>query len=149
MNIDALTIFYQLILATFLGALVGFEREVHGKAAGLRTYSLVALGSCLFTIVSAAGFLGVSGAYDPSRVASQIVVGIGFIGVGIIFLRGDDVQGLTTAAGIWLSAAVGMAVGVQMYWVALFASFLSLFILWGLKFAERPFHKGEKDKNDS
>ncbi|MBI2637311.1 MAG: MgtC/SapB family protein [Candidatus Sungbacteria bacterium] len=143
MDLDISSIFYQLILAAFLGSLIGFEREVHGKAAGLRTYSLVSLGACLFTIVSSVGFADAVG-YDPSRVASQVVVGIGFIGAGIIFVRGEEVQGLTTAAGLWIAGAIGMAVGVKLYLIAIFAALLVLFVLWILKFVERPFHKDEQ-----
>ncbi len=91
-------IFFQLFLAFFLGALLGFEREWRRKAAGLRTYSLVALGACLFTVISLYGFRGVGAqGLDPSRIASQVVVGIGFIGAGVIFSKGDAVRGLTTA----------------------------------------------------
>src|SRR4051794_19323537 len=102
-------------LALFLSALIGVEREVRAKSAGLRTHTLVGLGSAVFMLVSKYGFgdlvdqAGVS--VDPSRIAAQVVSGIGFIGGGLIFVRRDIVRGLTTAATVWLAAAVGMAAG--------------------------------------
>lgn len=142
-----LSIFFQLFLAFLLGAFLGFEREWRRKAAGLRTYSLVALGACLFTVISLYGFHGAGGtSLDPSRIASQVVVGIGFIGAGVIFSKGDAVRGLTTAAGLWLSAAIGVAVGVRMFAVALFATLLGVFILSALRWSETILHGG-KDKN--
>src|SRR3989344_583622 len=111
----------QLTLSTVLGMLIGIERQRRGKPAGLRTYTLVALGSTLFTAISLNGGLSGIGAggYDPSRLASQVVVGIGFIGAGMIFLKEDSVFGLTTAAGLWATAAVGMAIGFSLYAVAI------------------------------
>lgn len=142
-----LNIFFQLFLAFVLGAFLGFEREWRRKAAGLRTYSLVALGACLFTVISLYGFHGANGtSLDPSRIASQVVVGIGFIGAGVIFSKGDVVRGLTTAAGLWLSAAIGVAVGVKMFAVAVFATALGVFILSVLRWSETILHGG-KDKN--
>lgn len=136
-------IFVQLALAVLLGALIGLEREYQGKSAGLRTYALVALGSCLFTIVSIVGFKAFSGltSYDPTRIAAQVVVGIGFIGGGLIFLRGDIVYGLTTAAGLWISAALGVAVGAGLYAAAIFTAILSLLILLILKKFEQYIHR--------
>jgi len=102
-------------LALVLSALIGLEREARAKSAGLRTHTLVGLGSAVFMIVSKYGFgdlLHVSGiSIDPSRIAAQVVSGIGFIGGGLIFVRRDSVRGLTTAATVWLAAAVGMAAG--------------------------------------
>ncbi|OHA00263.1 MAG: hypothetical protein A3G49_02800 [Candidatus Sungbacteria bacterium RIFCSPLOWO2_12_FULL_41_11] len=130
----------------FLGAGIGMEREVHGKAAGLRTYSLVSLGACLFTIISIYGFREFAPVgFDPSRIASQVVVGIGFIGAGLIFLRANEIQGLTTAAGLWISAAVGMSVAVKMYWISIFASFLAIFVLRVLRWFEPYFHSAHKN----
>src|SRR3989338_10931635 len=111
LNPETIQMIYQNALAAFLGMLVGFEREYRGKPAGLRTYMLVALGAALFTILSAtslAGDLGRS-SFDPSRIASQVVVGIGFIGGGLIIFKNDRMEGLTTAAGLWATAAIGMA----------------------------------------
>src|SRR5256714_8018264 len=97
----------RLLVALVLGAIIGLERERQERAAGLRTVTMVALGSCLFTVVGAFGFSQT----DPSRVAAQIVTGIGFLGAGTIFLRKDLVRGVTTAATIWAVAAIGMAGG--------------------------------------
>ncbi|MFY9461734.1 MAG: MgtC/SapB family protein [Candidatus Sungiibacteriota bacterium] len=144
---ETLSIFIQLLLAVFLGALIGLERELQGKSAGLRTYALVSLGACLFTIVPLYGFKGFLdvSALDPSRVAAQVVLGIGFLGGGIIFLKGDIVYGLTTAAGLWISAALGVAVGAGLYWAAIFATFIALAILNVLKVAERYIHRNRPE----
>ncbi len=124
----------QLVLAVVLGSLVGFEREIARKTAGIRTFALVALGSALFSIISKYAFKefwGVPG-FDPSRIASQVVVGIGFLGAGLIIFKESRLQGLTTAAGLWVSAAIGMAVGFRLYSIAIFATFLTLAVLWML-----------------
>lgn len=105
---------WRLGLALALSSVIGIEREIRQKSAGLRTYALVGTGSALFMLVSAYGFADVLGSHstlDPSRVAAQIVSGIGFIGGGVIFVRRDAVRGLTTAAGVWATAAIGMAAG--------------------------------------
>ena len=105
----------ELALAFVLSALIGLEREIKQKAAGLRTYTLVGVAAALFMLVSKYGFTDVLSTYrvvlDPSRVAAQVVSGIGFIGAGVIFMRRDVVRGLTTAASVWVTAAVGMACG--------------------------------------
>ena len=110
-----LDILWRLGLALLLSSAIGVEREMRQKMAGLRTYSLVGVGAALFMLVSIFGFGDMVGhrsvSLDPSRVAAQIVSGIGFIGGGIIFVRRDTVKGLTTAAGVWVTAAVGMACG--------------------------------------
>src|SRR3989338_4514250 len=138
-----LTMIGQMVLSIILGGLIGFERERRGKQAGLRTFTLVALGSTLFTILSVGGFpgSGASLAYDPSRIASQIVVGIGFLGGGLIFLKEDYVYGLTTAAGLWATAAIGMAIGFHMYGVAVVATFLILLVLWVFKLLDKRIAK--------
>ena len=115
----------QLVLAAFLGAIVGVERNLAGKTAGMRTYALVALGSTLFSLMSTAAFaeyVGIS-SLDPSRVAAQIVVGIGFIGAGMIIFSENRLSGLTTAAGLWVTAAIGMAVAYKFYLIAIFSNF--------------------------
>src|SRR5437764_13311665 len=127
----------RLLVALLLGALIGLERERQERAAGLRTVTMVSLGSCLFTVVGAYGFL----ATDPSRVAAQIVTGIGFLGAGTIFLRKDLVRGLTTAATIWATAAIGMAAGTARYFEAFFTTLLVLAVLMVLKPVERRFFK--------
>lgn len=130
----------QLLLATFLGALVGLEREYKRRAAGLRTHSLVCLGAALFTIISLEAFTGwlikPGVSFDPGRIVSQIVLGIGFIGAGLIIFRQSQVEGLTTAAGIWVVAAIGVAVGTKLYLIAIFSTFLTLGILAGLRILE-------------
>lgn len=130
---------FQLFLATFLGALVGFERKWKRKSAGLQTYSLVALGSCLFTLIAFQFFAGFSGKdinFDPSRVIQAVATGIGFIGAGVIFFREDRVEGLTTAAGLWVAAGIGVAVGANFYYLAIISTFLTLLILAGLGLLE-------------
>ena len=117
----------RLVLAVALGAVIGFQRERAGKPAGLRTNTLICLGAALFTIVSVSGF-----SMDPARVAAGIVTGIGFLGAGAIIMRREEgmVIGLTTAATIWAVAAIGLAVGLGMYLVAVVASALVLGILY-------------------
>jgi len=127
----------RLLVALILGAVVGLERERQERAAGLRTVTMVSLGSCLFTLVGAYGFPNT----DPSRVAAQIVTGIGFLGAGTIFLRKDLVRGLTTAATIWTVAAIGMAAGTSQYIVAFFTTLLILSVLMVLKPIEKRFFK--------
>jgi putative Mg2+ transporter-C (MgtC) family protein len=104
----------RLVLAAILGSLIGFERERLLWAAGIRTHMLVCVGACLFMIVSAYGFgavLGPNVVLDPSRVAAQVVSGIGFLGAGAILARGEIIKGLTSAASIWTVAAIGLSVG--------------------------------------
>jgi putative Mg2+ transporter-C (MgtC) family protein len=134
---NALDLMVRLLIALILGAVVGLERERQERAAGLRTVTMVSLGSCLFTIVGAYGFPNT----DPSRVAAQIVTGIGFLGAGTIFLRKDLVRGLTTAATIWAVAAIGMAAGTSQYIIAVFTTLLILSVLMVLKPIERRFFK--------
>jgi putative Mg2+ transporter-C (MgtC) family protein len=133
----ALDLMVRLLVALVLGAFIGLERERQERAAGLRTVTMVSLGSCLFTIVGAYGFPNT----DPSRVAAQIVTGIGFLGAGTIFLRKDLVRGLTTAATIWSVAAIGMAAGTAQYLIAFFTTLLILSVLMVLKPIERRFFK--------
>ncbi len=129
----------RLALAAFLGGLIGFEREIREREAGLRTHLLVSLGSALFTIVGAYGFHSFldSGANvvraDPTRIAAQIVTGIGFLGAGAIIRQGLSVRGLTTAATLWVVAAVGLAAGAGYYSVAVITTALVLLALWPLR----------------
>jgi len=124
----------ELGLAFFLSALVGLEREYRQKAAGFRTYTLVGVSAALFMLISKYGFDDVLSAgrvvVDPSRVAAQIVSGLGFIGGGVIFMRRDTVRGLTTAASVWLTAAIGMACGAGMTIVALLTTLGYLAIMF-------------------
>jgi len=110
-----------------LGAIIGFERELHRQPAGFRTHALVSLGAALFTVVSAHGFGGSS--VDPTRIAAQIVTGIGFIGAGTILQHRGSVRGLTTAASLWAVAAIGMASGAGMLPMAVIGTFLILVVL--------------------
>jgi putative Mg2+ transporter-C (MgtC) family protein len=125
----------ELGLAFVLSALIGAEREWRQKSAGLRTHTLVGVGSALFLIVSKYGFTDVlepgRTAFDPSRVAAQIVSGIGFIGGGLIFVRGDIVRGLTTAAIVWMTAAIGMACGAGLALLAIFVTAMHFVIVLG------------------
>jgi putative Mg2+ transporter-C (MgtC) family protein len=132
----------RLGAALLLGALVGLERESNEHSAGLRTNALVSLGCAMFTIISAYGFSGLLGEnhvqVDPTRIASYVVAGIGFLGAGAIFRLQDKekVKGLTTAAAIWVVAAIGMACGAGMLWEAVALTALTLVVLIGLRFAE-------------
>ena len=123
----------RIFIASLLGGAIGLEREYRDKAAGFRTHFLVALGSALFMIISVYGFEGVlTGDFnapirlDVSRIAAQVVTGIGFIGAGTIIFQKNVVKGLTTAAGLWVTAAVGMACGVGMYVLAIVSTLLVL-----------------------
>ncbi len=140
-----LDIAVRLVVAAVLGAAIGFEREIHEHPAGMRTHLLVALGSALFTVVSIFGFVGVLGAgqgapVDPSRVAAQIVTGIGFLGAGAILKFGTTVRGLTTAASLWTTAAIGMAVGAADYVLAAVGTAIVVFSLWPLSWVEDRIH---------
>jgi putative Mg2+ transporter-C (MgtC) family protein len=129
---DQAQVIIELLLATFLATLIGWDREHRGQPAGLRTHILVALGSCLFTGLSIHAFRG-----DTGRVAAQIIVGIGFIGAGTIIRQGGQPHHLTTAASIWATAAVGMAVGVGAWLLALGATL----IIWCVLVVVRQFSK--------
>jgi putative Mg2+ transporter-C (MgtC) family protein len=118
----------RLLLAAALGAVIGYQRERANKPAGLRTHILISLGSALFTVVSIFGF---GDGVDVSRVAAGVVTGIGFIGAGVIFrgMRGDHVMGLTTAASVWVTAAIGLAAGVGMYLIATVVAAITVLVL--------------------
>jgi len=116
----------RLLLATALGAGIGYQRERAGKVAGLRTHILIGLGAALFTVVSVFGF---SGAVDPSRVAAGVVAGVGFIGAGVIFRGEEGVAGLTTAASIWIVAAIGLAAGAGLYLISVIVTLIAIGIL--------------------
>lgn len=117
-----------LIVAALLGFIVGVEREFVRKEAGIKTYSLVTLGAALFTVISFDPNFP-----DPSRIISQIVVGIGFIGAGIIIFHQNKIHGLTTAAGLWVMAGVGVAAGMRQYTLAVAGTLIVLFILLALR----------------
>lgn len=121
---DNLEFFIRIVLAAVLGALVGLERSKRQKEAGVRTHCIIACTSALFMILSKYAFVdlvsvdGLRGA-DPARIAAQVVSGISFLGAGVIFKNGNSIRGLTTAAGMWGTAAVGMAIGAGLYWLGL------------------------------
>lgn len=131
-------IFIRILLAAALGGAVGFEREWSHKVAGLRTHALVAIGAALLSIISISAFPKgvVMIGYDPSRIISNIIVGIGFIGGGAILKNGNQVRGVTTAATLWIVAVIGIAIGVGFIREALFTTgvvYLVLTVLWGLE----------------
>ncbi len=119
------TMALRALYAAFLGAFVGWERQLHGHAAGIRTYGAVSLGACVFTLVSN----HVIAAPDPTRIAAQVVSGIGFLGAGIIIRDAGQTTGLTTAATVWATAAVGMAVAYNMFVLATLTSLLLFLVL--------------------
>ena len=127
----------RVMIALLCGLLIGYERTNRGKGAGIRTHSIVAIGACLMMMISLYGFdgffksydiEGVSLSFDPSRVAAQIVSGIGFLGTGMIFIQKDKITGLTTAAGIWATAGIGMAIGCGMYGIGIAATLLLVIV---------------------
>ncbi len=140
----------RLLVAAGLGSIIGLERERLSWAAGLRTHMLVAVGSALIMIVSAYGFSDVLGTdhvvLDPSRIAAQVVSGIGFLGAGAILLRGEVVRGLTTAASLWAVAAVGLAVGGGLYVAAATATAIILLILAGVKPLEEKYRASRQTR---
>jgi putative Mg2+ transporter-C (MgtC) family protein len=148
--VDQSTALLRLGISFGLGFALGFERELRGQSAGLRTHILVCLGSCLFTLTSlfAEQPLGADThpevRADITRIASQVVVGIGFLGGGAILRHGASVRGLTTAANLWLTASVGLAVGMGIPLLALAATGLALFSLVGLRFLERAIRRFRK-----
>lgn len=130
-------ILVELILAAFLSMVIGLDREARNQPAGLRTHMLVGLGSCLFTVLSLYAF----DASDPARIAAQVVAGVGFLGAGTIIQRKGAAHHLTTAASIWATAAVGMAVGVGAWFLALGATL----IIWIVLAVVRRFSKGTSE----
>jgi putative Mg2+ transporter-C (MgtC) family protein len=142
-GLSAQEIALRLVVAAAVGSIVGLERKRVEQPAGLRDHALVSFGSGLAMIISAYGFQHATGApnvvLDPSRIAAQVITGIGFIGAGTIVLRQDVVRGLTTAASIWVAAALGLAAGGGLYFAAIVATFLVLGILSGIKALERRF----------
>lgn len=143
-TISVTEILLRLFTAAALGSIIGWERERHAWNAGLRTHMMVCLGSALIMIVSAFGFNDILGSknivLDPSRIAAQVVSGIGFLGAGtIFFLRNEIVKGLTTAAGLWTVAAIGLATGSGMYIAALITTAIAYIIVVVLKPVEKHF----------
>ena len=141
--------FAKLILALLLGGLIGTERAVIARqAVGTRTFGLVALGACLLVITANyvnSAYLGVVN-FAPIRIAAAIITGIGFISGGVIIFRGDTLHGVTTAAGLWIAAAVGIAVGYGLNSIAIFASILTLVVFTGMWYLENRFKHWFEDK---
>lgn len=132
-----LTIALQLIVAMSLGMLLGAERTLAGKTAGMRTYALVCMSATLFTAVALVfGGMEQGANSDPLRVVAGIITGIGFLGAGLILFRDSSLQGLTTAAGIWISAGIGVTIGLDLYISAVIATLLTLFVFRALWFVE-------------
>ena len=132
-------IFFQLAIAMLLGMSLGFERTLAHKAAGLRTYALVSMGSCLMVIIGSivfSAFPNATGA-DPLRTLSAIIMGIGFVSGGVIFMKDEHLSGLTTATGIWVATGIGMAVGYRLYTIAVLATALTLFVFTALWYVEK------------
>ena len=126
----------KLLLAVILGYVIGFEREYSGKEAGTRTYALVALGATLFTIIAVQGFPE-NPNVDPTRIIGQIIVGIGFIGAGLIIFEKHHIEGLTTAAALWATAAIGATIGMGWYLVSVLSAlliFLLLFVIGRIEY---------------
>ena len=141
----------RIILSLVAGAIIGLEREWRNKPAGLRTYALVCEGSALFMIVSimlGEQMLALGQAYDPSRIASTVVQGIGFLAGGVIFTRQAMVRGLTTAAGIWVTAAVGLLIGAGFYFVAFAGIAASIFVLLPLGWVEQRLQNKVPNRDD-
>lgn len=139
---------FRILVAALLGGILGLERDIHGRGAGLRTHLLVSAGAALFMILSIriptleiATPAEVSRVTDPGRIAAQIVTGIGFLGAGVIIREGFTVRGLTTAACLWVAAAIGMATGIGLYLIASITTFLALFALVLLRKLERYYRK--------
>ncbi len=148
-----LDIFLRLLVATALGLVLGAERTLAGKRAGMRTYALVALASALFVIISllvTTEYLGRVN-FDPMRVMASIISGIGFIGAGLIVLRENALRGLTTAAGLWVAAGVGSASGFGYFEIALFVTLLTILVftaVWFVEFKMKRWWSNTCEKND-
>lgn len=146
--IDQLHITIRLVLALLLGGLIGFEREVSSHAAGLRTHILVCVGSALVMLLSMYGFSAfvneVNVRIDPSRLAAQVISGIGFLGAGTIMFNGRSITGLTTAASLWVVAGIGLAIGAGFYYPAVLVCFMVLISLWILNKVEHKYFNGKK-----
>lgn len=129
-------LFLRIIISVICGGIIGFERSKRQKEAGLRTHIIVAIGSTLIMIISKYGCLDIFTTYginvDSTRIASNIVTGVGFLGAGVIFVRGASIKGLTTAAGIWTTAGVGMAIGTGMYAIGIYSTLVIMLVQYAL-----------------
>lgn len=141
-------IIVRLVLVVFLSGLIGFERQIHRRTAGLRTHILVSLGSCLIMLTSMYVFdiYKNMASMDPSRIAAGVITGIGFLGAGAIIREREGVKGLTTAASLWVVAAIGLAVGCGFYSAAAFTTALTLVVLLFLRYIESAMMCKEEDR---
>ncbi len=150
---DSLTISItlRLLIALLLGVVIGTERVWAHKTAGMRTYALVSMGSALFVIVSneMVNYFSIFPGMNPLMIVSQIVVGVGFLGTGLIFSRDSKVMGLTTATGLWVAAGIGMAAGFGLFNIAIVATILTLFIFTVLWFIEKRIKKSKYYQEDT
>ena len=141
MDTISIQLLFQLVLAAILGGIIGLEREWKRREAGLQTYSLVTVGSCLFTIIGYEFFDFFGGmpsvVFDPSRIILAVATGIGFLGAGVIIYRESHVEGLTTAAGLWMTAALGIAVGAKLYILAFLGTLIAMLIFVVFGWLER------------
>ncbi len=147
-EVNTINSIFKLCLSMLLGALVGYERKRKGQAAGVRTFSLIAMGATLAMILSIyvpQEYMGLKNG-DPGRIAAQVITGIGFLGAGAIIQMKGSIRGLTTAAGIWMIAAIGLTVGVGMYLISIIATALILFILVELERLEQHVSKGSESR---
>lgn len=140
-------IILRLVVALGLGMFIGAERLLVKEAAGMKTHALVSMGSALFIVISELITLkyGSTTGIDPTRIASQVIVGIGFLGAGSIILQGSRLIGLTTAGGLWITAGIGMAAGFGFYSLAIITTIFVLFVLIVVNFFEKPFRKISED----
>ncbi|MDO5408739.1 MAG: MgtC/SapB family protein [Eubacteriales bacterium] len=120
-------LFCRILGAAVCGILIGYERRSQNKVAGIRTHAILAVGAALMVVISKYGF-GDAGSYDGSRIAAQIVSGVGFLGTGLIFVKHDNITGLTTSAGIWTTAGIGMAIGAGMFLIGFSTAFLVILL---------------------
>lgn len=147
-NVNIVGALFKLFLSLMLGAVIGLERRHKGQTAGMRTFSLITMGATLAMLVSIyipQEYMGLKNG-DPGRIAAQVISGIGFLGAGAIIQMKGSVRGLTTAAGIWIAACIGLGVGAGMYAISTFACFLIIFVLLFLEFLEKYLFKGGEQK---
>ena len=139
-----------LFISAFLGAVLGLERSIAGKHAGMRTYALVSLGSCLFVVLGtlASMELNTFSGVNPLQIAANVVLGVGFLGTGLAVFRGEHPAELTTAAGLWVAAGVGMACGFGLYILATFATFLGLVVFSAFLHIENKLRQHWAKPND-
>ncbi|MBP6857645.1 MAG: MgtC/SapB family protein [Candidatus Pacebacteria bacterium] len=142
--------FVSLVIAMALGIAIGLERFIAGKTAGMRTYTLISMGSALFIIISQiVASQSLSYNFDPLRIAAQVVAAAGFLGVGAIFQKNNQISGVTTASGMWVAAGVGMACGFKLYNLAITVTILTLFTFIVLWFIEKQIWRFSRQKPSS